>query len=154
MKKTPAQLNCPWLIPHITVRDAARSMDFYEKAFGFAKGMSMPGENGKIMHAEMQYQGLTILMMASEGSTGCPSKSPATSNLTMPMNFYVYTPDVNALYQQALRAGAETRMPPRDMFWGDRICLLKDIDGYEWMFGTNVADFDPKTAADCGTIRA
>ena len=50
---------------HITVRDAARAIDFYQKAFGAeVRGISH-GPNGKIMHASLKI-GDSILMLNDE----------------------------------------------------------------------------------------
>ena len=44
---------------------------------------------------------------------------------------------------QAKAAGAEILNEPEDMFWGDRTVMLRDPDGYKWMFATKVGEFDP-----------
>jgi uncharacterized glyoxalase superfamily protein PhnB len=35
---------------------------------------------------------------------------------------------------------------PADQFWGDRIAVFKDPDGYHWTFATNVGEFDAAKA--------
>ncbi len=60
-----------------------------------------------------------------------------------PQTFYVYCGDVDALYAQALAAGAISVMPPADQFWGDRYCMVEDPDGYRWGFATRL---DPAKA--------
>jgi len=51
-----------------------------------------------------------------------------------------------ALYKRATAAGAVSKSPPQEMFWGDRVCQLTDPDGHSWTFATNVGDFDPSKA--------
>ena len=36
--------------PYLVVRDAARALDFYKRAFGALERLRMPGPGGKIMH--------------------------------------------------------------------------------------------------------
>ncbi len=141
MKKDPRSKGFSWVLPCLTVKDAVKAQDFYAKAFGFEKGIALKGPDGKVMHADMRYQGKVVVMFASEGH--CPAKSPATTHQNMPFGIYVYHEDVDTLYLQAVRAGAEVLQPPADMFWGDRTAQFKDLDGYSWMFGTNIRDFQP-----------
>jgi hypothetical protein len=35
-------------------------------------------------------------------------------------------------------------MPPADMFWGDRMCSLRDKFGNEWNIATHVKDMTPE----------
>jgi uncharacterized glyoxalase superfamily protein PhnB len=62
------------------------------------------------------------------------------------VQLYVYCDDVDALFNRAKAAGAQVVAAPSDMFYGDRVCKLKDPDGFDWYFATNVADFDPTKA--------
>jgi PhnB protein len=133
--------NMPWITPCLTVKDADVASTFYEKAFGFEKRFSMPGPDGRTAHAEVGWcDGL--VMLGPESATG-PCKSPATTGVRPSNSLYVYCDDVDALFQRATKGGATVEMPPKEMFWGDRVCTLIDPDGYRWSFATNVADFDP-----------
>ena len=38
--------NMPWLTPYLTVKDAKASLAFYEQAFGFEPGMTLPAADG------------------------------------------------------------------------------------------------------------
>ncbi len=145
-KRPPRQKGMLWLTPALTVRDVAGAMDFYEQAFGFEKGESVPGKDGRLMHGAMKYQGSTVVMLGPEGAPGCKSRTPASSQVDCPVGLYVYCSDVDALCERAKQAGAVVVSEPADMFWGDRMATLSDPDGYHWMFATNVADFDPSKA--------
>ncbi len=144
MTDRPAKpADMPWLTPYLTVRDAEKSLDFYTRAFGFEAGMEpMRDSSGKINHAEMRYREAYI-MMAPEGVWGGTSQAPVTSGTEVPLGLYVYCDDVDGFYKNAVDQGAESVDEPNDMFWGDRMCTLRDPDGYVWSFATNVADFDP-----------
>ena len=39
----------------------------------------------------------------------------------------------------ALAAGAKVLMPVGDMFWGDRVATIADLDGNKWMIATHKA---------------
>jgi len=142
-QRPPRQVGMAWLTPDLTVRDVDKTISFYERAFGFEKGYAVPDKTGKTVHGDLKYEGSTVVMLGREGAMGCPCKSPATSNADCPINLYVYCSDVDELYRRAKAAGATVVSEPADMFWGDRVATLKDPEGYNWTFATNIADFDP-----------
>lgn len=128
--------NFPGLIPYLTVQDAEKSIEFYEKAFGFKVGSDLGrDEQGKITHAEMSFNDVTI-MFTPEGAYGSPNKAPITSGAPACISLYVYCQDIDKLYKQAMSAGAQSLMEPNDAFWGDRVCQVSDPDGFQWMFAT------------------
>jgi uncharacterized glyoxalase superfamily protein PhnB len=126
----------PWLVPYFVVKDADMALDFYTRAFGFAKRFAKPGPDGRTAHAEMTYQDM-LLMFAPEGAYGSPVKCPATLGITSPFTLFIYCDDVDALCKRAEGAGARVMHPPADQFWGDRTCTLLDPDGYTWSFATH-----------------
>jgi uncharacterized glyoxalase superfamily protein PhnB len=143
MSKRPARpAGVPWLSPYFIVRDADKAADFYQRAFGFEKKLSMPGPDGRTGHTEMVWKE-ALIMFGPENANAGPCKAPATLGIPSPVHLYVYCDDVDALFDRATKAGAKADLPPQDMFWGDRMCKLTDPDGHTWNFATNVADFDP-----------
>ncbi len=140
--RPPRPCNMPWTIPYLTVRNAARSADFYEKAFGFRKGNMLADASGTVMHAEMHYQDM-VVMFGPEGAQSQPCRAPTTTGTPTPFTLYFYVDDVDAAFQRAVAAGCKTEFEPADMFWGDRCAGVSDPDGYKWTLATNVADFDP-----------
>jgi len=142
-KRPPKQAGMPWLTPNLTVQDIIKSMEFYERAFGFERGMTMHGLDGKIIHGQMNYKKSVIVMLGLEGAGNMKCKSPSALKVNCPVNLYVYCNDVDELFDRARKANAKIVSEPADMFWGDRIVILEDPDGYRWTFATNVGDFDP-----------
>ena len=96
------------------------------------------------MHAGMRL-GDTAIMFSPQG-TGSEMRTPASSGAPDSLTLYVYVPDVDALASRAERAGAKMLQRPGDQFWGDRIAVFKDPDGYHWTFATNVGEFDAEKA--------
>jgi uncharacterized glyoxalase superfamily protein PhnB len=134
----------PWVSPCLTVRDAAKALEFYQKAFGFLQREVYPGSDGSIMHAEMTWNG-AVIMFGPE----CPknkSTAPVNSGVRPAVSLYLYCTDVDALYARAVAAGATGEQPPQDMFWGDRVCQLADPDGHLWAFGTHTGCTAPYPA--------
>src|SRR5262245_17554324 len=134
--RSPKPEGYSWMIPYLTVRDADRAIEFYEEAFGFEKHNCMQKPDGKTGHGEMKYKGNVVMMFAPEGMMASkPMQAPASEGRDIPVNFYVYTDNVDAQFERALQAGAKARQEPEDMFWGDRIATVVDPDGYLWTFG-------------------
>jgi uncharacterized glyoxalase superfamily protein PhnB len=141
-KKDGRAPNAPWLAPYLTVRNGAESLRFYAAAFGFTPGNAMRDGQGRVQHAEMRYRD-ALIMFSPEGAMGDTTmKAPVNSGTAIPINLYLYTPDVDALAARARSAGAKVVTEPADMFWGDRIATFDDPDGYRWTFATNVGGFD------------
>ena len=63
------------LTPSLTVKDGAKAIDFYKRAFGAQERLRIPGPDGRLMHAELQL-GDSIVMLGEEmPDMGC--KAPA-----------------------------------------------------------------------------
>lgn len=127
----------PSLIPYLTVRNAEDSVSFYQNAFQFRLMAEPSMHENKIMHAELALHE-AVVMLAPENAWGSDKKAPVTSGTAPSLFLYVYVPDVDAFYKHATQNGAQSIAEPEDMFWGDRFCVLKDLDGYEWSFATNI----------------
>jgi uncharacterized glyoxalase superfamily protein PhnB len=54
----------------------------------------------------------------------------------MPAMIHMYVPDCDALYQQALRAGATSIQVPADQSYGDRMAGVLDSWGNMWYMAT------------------
>lgn len=147
-KRPPKPAGFSWVTPYLIVKDADAALAFYEKAFGFRKRMTLPGPDGKTMHAEVGWQDAVIMFGAIPEARmeEMGFRTPAMQGVRCPIGIYVYCEDVDAHFERAVAAGAKAVKPPQDQFYGDRSCTLEDPDGYWWNFATNVADFDPSKA--------
>lgn len=125
----------------ITLAGAAAFIKFCKKAFGAVEVMKLPGPGGTIMHAELTI-GDSRIMLGDE-VPGCGLKSATTLGGT-PINLHLYVADCDAAFKKAVKAGAIVRMPPTDMFWGDRMASLEDPFGNSWSISTHIEDVDPK----------
>jgi PhnB protein len=126
--------------PSFTFKDSQKAIDFYKKAFGAKVLATMKSLDGRgIMHATIQI-GNSILMMGDEmpGAENC-AKSAETLG-SSPISLYIYVPDADAAFKQAVAAGGTEAMPVADMFWGDRAGSIRDPFGYSWMIATHKQD--------------
>ncbi len=57
-----------------------------------------------------------------------------------PVSLLLYVTDVDAMFKQALGAGATEVRPVADQFYGDRSGTLKDPFGHTWHLSTHKGD--------------
>ncbi len=119
--------------PTVILKDAAKAIDTYKKAFGAVEKhrMTCP-ESGKVMHACLGI-GDSNIFLGDES----PQCSVAASDS---VRFYVYTDDVDSAFKKAKSAGLEEVTTPEDMFWGDRTGTVRDKWGVHWTLATHVRD--------------
>ncbi len=118
--------------PFLVLKDAHRAIEFYKRAFGAEERFRMPTPDGKVAHAELQI-GDSVVMLSEA------IQEPVTS-----ASMYLYVPNVDAVCQRAVAAGAEAAMPPTDMFWGDRFGRVVDPFGVRWGIATHKEDLSPQ----------
>ncbi len=126
--------------PYLYIKDAARAIDFYKKAFGAVELFRMNGPNGCIGHAEIKI-GDSHLMMADEAPQ-MGARSPQSYGGSA-VSFLIYVKDVDAMFNQALAAGATEQRPVKDQFYGDRSGTLEDPFGHVWTIATHMEDVPP-----------
>src|SRR5437773_1413912 len=127
--------------PYLTLGDAAQAIDFYKRAFGAQELMRMAGPGGKgVGHAEIKI-GDSIVFLSDEFPQGGTRSPQALGGSTTSVMLYV--PDVDAVFERAVKAGATSAMPPTDMFWGDRFGKLVDPFGHHWGVATHKEDVAP-----------
>jgi PhnB protein len=127
--------------PHLVCAGAAEAIEFYQKAFGATELSRVPGANGKLMHASVRI-GDSVVMLNEEmpewGAFG--PKSLKGSAVTI----HLYVENADAVFEQAVAAGAKVTMPLDDMFWGDRYGKVEDPFGHQWSIGSHVRDVSPE----------
>jgi len=133
------------LTPYLAVEDAERAIEFYKDAFGAEENLRMPGPDGKIAHAELQL-GDSKLMLSDpfpQSNVRPPSERGGPT-----ASIFMYCEDVDAVFEQAKRAGATVEMELQDMFWGDRFGTLVDPFGQVWSLSQHVEDLSPEEMAE------
>lgn len=113
--------------PYLIVADALATIAFLERVFDAAEIRRFPRPDGKLMHAEVRIDD-TVVMLA-DSVEGWP---PVQSYV------HVYVADVDAVYQRALEAGAESVQEPVQKQDEDKRGGVKDSGGTTWWIATRV----------------
>src|SRR4051812_36175320 len=98
--------------PHLICGGAAEAIEFYRNAFGAVELSRMPGSDGKIMHATIRI-GDSVIMLNDEmpqWKTFGPKSLKGS-----PVTIHLYVENADAVFEQAVRAGATVTMPIDDM---------------------------------------
>jgi PhnB protein len=129
------------ITPYLIVKGAADALDFYKKAFNAQELVRMGGPGGKIGHAEIQI-GDSRLMLADEHPemNALAPQAPGHSGV----GICLYLENVDAVVDQAIKAGAKVRRPLQDQFYGDRSATLEDPFGHTWTVATHIEDVSPE----------
>jgi len=131
----------------LVLRDADRALEFYQQAFGAEVNFRMDRSDGKVGHAALKIGDSTIMLGEEcpphEGHEKDCVRSPADLKGTT-VNLYLYVKDVDKIFNQAIQAGGQVMMPVEDMFWGDRMGMLRDPFGHCWSLATHIEDPAPE----------
>lgn len=128
------------ITPYLALRDAARAIEFYKKAFGATELMRIAAPNGRVGHAELKI-GDSIIMMADEHPE-MGSRAPQTVGGS-PVSLMLYVENVDAVTDRALTAGAKLTHAVEDKFYGDRSGTVTDPFGHVWHISTHKEDVPP-----------
>jgi PhnB protein len=127
-------------IPRLCFRDCARAIEFYKKVFGAEETMRLNGPGEKIGIAEIRIGNARILLSDEFPEYGAAGGvSPETLGGST-VRIKLMVPDVDAVAQRALTAGATMVRPVQDQFYGERAGQIADPFGYTWIIATHKED--------------
>lgn len=125
--------------PYINITGALEALEFYKKAFSAKEIMRLTMSDGSIAHAEIEIGNSKIML--AESRAQWDNKSPRDLGGS-PVCLCLYVEDVDAVFAQALAAGATVtgEMEVKDQFYGDRAGSLTDPFGHKWTIMTHKED--------------
>jgi len=115
--------------PYLHPRRAEPLISFLKRAFGAEEVAKYASPDGVVHHAVIRVGDSVLEMGEAHGKYE-----------TMDAMFYLYVPDMEAVYRQALAAGATSFQEPTDQPYGDRNAGVKDAFGNKWYIATHVKD--------------
>lgn len=124
-------INLRSITPHLYADNGSRLIAFLRDAFGGEEVYRAQLPDGSIPHAQIRIGDSLIVLAGATGRGEHPAR---------PTSLHLYVPNTDALYEQALRAGAESIQPPTDQPYGDRSAGVRDPFGNLWFIATHVRD--------------
>ncbi|HET7813963.1 MAG TPA: VOC family protein [Candidatus Baltobacteraceae bacterium] len=120
----------------LVYQDISAAHDFLVEAFGFTPGGVERDGEGNAVHAEVRAGDTAIWLhrVAPEHQMRSPKELPAVSG-----GLYVYVDDVDAHFERARTAGAQTDPEPRTQPYGMYEYGARDTEGHHWWFGSPVS---------------
>jgi|SRR4051794_2582577 PhnB protein len=131
----------PRVTPYLIVDDGAGAIEFYKSVLGAKERMRMAGPDDRVGHAELEL-GSSLIMLADEHPE-MGARAPKSVGGT-PVSLHVYVDDADGAFERAIEAGAESRSPVEDKFYGDRMGSFEDPFGHHWHVATHVEDVPPE----------
>ena len=113
--------------PYLVIDGAAGTIDFLVRVFNAERLRTVPGENGRLRHAEVRIDD-TVLMLA-DSMEGWDAVSA---------HIHIYVPDVDETFRRALEAGATAVQEPVRKDDEDKRGGFRDAGGTTWWVGTQV----------------
>lgn len=123
--------------PMLVYKDAASAIEFLCRAFGFRERYRLDMPDGRIGHAELEYEGSTIMLASEYPELGLSSPQGLAA---VHAQFNCLVDDVNSHFAHAKAAGATILEPLEDQFYGDRTYRAVDSEGNRWIFATRMRE--------------
>ncbi len=122
-------------LAYLAVANVDSAADFYARAFGGMVTKRAVSSEGLPVYAEMTFEsGAVVLIGRAGGNPLCPATAQGHGAV------YLWTPDLEGLAQRAVFAGAALLREIREEPWGDRVAVLRDLDGNRWFWAQPVGD--------------
>jgi PhnB protein len=115
--------------PYLHPRRAEPLINFLKRAFGAEEVAKYASPDGVVHHAVVKL-GDSVIEMGEAHGVYEP----------MPAMFYLYVPNMEAVYRQALAAGGKSFQEPTDQPYGDRNAAVADAFGNKWYIATHIKD--------------
>lgn len=131
------------LTPFLAVSPARAAMEFYCEVFG-ATVVGVTEFGGIVAHAELDL-GNGRLQLGEPSPEYHLAAQSATDDACY--SIALYCPDVDALVERAVAAGAVVREPVTDFVSGDRYGSIRDPFGVRWSIMTRVEDIPDAESA-------
>jgi PhnB protein len=115
--------------PYLHPLRAEPFIGFLKRAFNAEEVAKHASPDGVVHHAVVRVGDSVLEMGEAHGKYQ-----------TMDAMFYLYVPNMEAVYRQAIAAGATSFQEPKDQFYGDRTAAVKDPFGNKWYIATHIKD--------------
>jgi PhnB protein len=123
--------------PYLIVNNASEAVDFYKQAFNATELSRFEDDAGVVRSVEIKI-GNAPIMIGQHAQIG--DRTAENAKELPKVSIYLYVEDADALFQQAVNAGATERYPVVEQVYGNREGGIIDPFGITWWIGTRVKD--------------
>jgi PhnB protein len=123
------------MFAYLCVRDTARAIEFYTRAFGAREKLRLTEPSGRIGHAELDFGAGTLMLSDEFPEFGITA--PAAGSRTS-VTIHIHVDDADEVIARAREAGATIEMEPKDEFYGERSGCIRDPFGHRWNIGHQI----------------
>jgi uncharacterized glyoxalase superfamily protein PhnB len=146
VEQSTASSEMPSLAPLgavLGVKDIQQASRFYQKTMGFHQQFALPRADGQLTLAVLNFGSSTLLLgrldelhYEHEVRARKIRKGPHGLGVT----FTLMVPDLEKVYKAVRKAGVEILLEPVEEFYGDRVFMFVDPDGYEWKISQTIKE--------------
>jgi PhnB protein len=131
------------LTPFLAITGAKQAVEFYVGVFG-ARVVAVTEFAGLVAHAELDFGDGHLQIGEPNPEYGLV---PAPAGDADCYSLGLYRPDVDAVLDRAVAAGATVREPASNFVSGDRFASIRDPFGVRWSIMTRVEDLSEAESA-------
>jgi uncharacterized glyoxalase superfamily protein PhnB len=129
------------VMPIIGVESVDAVRDFYVEKLGFQHVMGMVGKDGQLDFVSVVLGNARMMFSRNVSGNGHARSGK------QPVEIYLQVDDVDAYHTRVKKNGVTISDPLTLQWWGDRTFKVRDPNGYELWFYTNVAEPTPPQGA-------
>ena len=126
---------------YLRVHSTAEAIEFYARAFGARELFRLTAPDGRIGHAQIKFGPATVMLGDEYPEHGF--RGPRSLGATT-VAIHLHVSDVDQAFEQAVNAGASVVMPLKNQFWGERMAIVRDPFGHEWLLGGHLESVTPE----------
>lgn len=132
------------------VSNMEKAIKFYE-SLGFKLDTALPGSDGELTLAILTF-GTSMMLLGRLDELHYDNRDRARKIRKGPhglgVTLTLLVPDLEKVYRAVKKAGLEILLEPVDEFYGDRVFMFLDPDGYEWKISQMIKQVDPEEVAE------
>lgn len=121
--------NSTFFAPQLMIENGVTDISFYANAFGATENLCFRNDDGSVHVAELSING--VIFHLHEVTKSCffsPGKYNGTTTI-----IGLFVPDVQAVVNKAIKAGAIEISATKDYEYGYRQGEIKDPFGHHWL---------------------
>ena len=125
----------PFFAPQLLINNGIKDISFYTKAFGATENLCLYNDDGSIHVAELSINGTIFhIHEVTKPYFFSPDKYNGTTCI-----IGLFVPDVPAVMNNAIKAGAREISPAKDYEYGYRQGEIEDPFGHHWLIQKKIS---------------